>query len=204
MKIILIILVLGGLGYFGWNAIQTKPDVNVPQAVVSDVNETAPVTTNPTTTPDPATPVVATNKTVDNANVKVSFKGFGPGKEHSGSFSGVNSNLSLNAQNELTGSISVNVASLTTDTDGVTKHLKTDAFFDVDKYPTATFKLSSVVNGKATGTFTIHGVTKTVTFPVTVSGDAYSAKFNLNLKDFGIDQKFANEIIELSVNVPLK
>jgi polyisoprenoid-binding protein YceI len=49
-------------------------------------------------------------------------------------------------------------------------HLKTDAFFDIAKFPTATFTSTSVVkNGnKLTvgGNFTLHGVTKPVTLDV--------------------------------------
>ncbi len=207
MKTILIIIVIAGLGYFGWQAIQTKPDTSVPQAIVSDttVAESS-KTPNDTTFSKPST---TSGKTVDNANVKVSFKGFGPGKLHNGSFSGINSKLSFDAKGDLSGTVIVDVDSLTTDTEGVTKHLKTDAFFDVAKYPNATFKLNSLVGldaqgAEASGLFTIHGVTKTVTFPVKSSANSFTATFNLNLKDFGINQTFANETIELSVVVPLK
>lgn len=49
-------------------------------------------------------------------------------------------------------------------------HLKTDAFFDVAKFPTATFTSTSVVkNGDkltVSGNFTIHGVTKPIALDV--------------------------------------
>lgn len=199
MKTILIILILGVAAYFGWQAIQTKPDASVPQATVSD---TAPTTTDTpaSTTSKPTT----SDKSVDNANVKVSFKGFGPGKEHYGSFSDVQSSLVLNKTNYLSGSITVGVESLKTENDKVTAHLKTADFFDVAKYPTATFKLSTLTDTTATGLFTIHGVTKTITFPIKKTLSDISAMFTLSLKDFGISQTFANETIELSVLVPLK
>ena len=53
--------------------------------------------------------------------------------------------------------------------------MKSPDFFDVEKYPTITFKSTSVkevVKGKleVTGDFTLHGVTKRITFPVTNAG----------------------------------
>lgn len=53
-------------------------------------------------------------------------------------------------------------------------HLKTADFFDTAKYPDMTFKSSKVTRkGKgfvATGTLTLHGVSKTITLPFTVVG----------------------------------
>jgi polyisoprenoid-binding protein YceI len=201
MKKLLITLIILVAVYLGWNTIQPKPDMSVPEAVVSETVEN--------TENNSETPINNLGKTVDNANVKVSFKGFGPGKLHNGSFSGINSKFSFDTKGDLSGTVVVDVASLTTDTEGVTKHLKTDAFFDVAKYPTATFKLNSLVGldaqgAQASGLFTIHGVTKTVTFPVKSSSTGFIATFNLNLKDFGINQTFANETVEISVVVPIK
>jgi polyisoprenoid-binding protein YceI len=81
------------------------------------------------------------------------------------------------------------------------KHLVTADFFDAAKYPDITFK-SEKVTAKGTGEYevtgplTMHGVTKTVTLPVKVTGpepDAYGKQrvgFEiqtvLNRKDYGI------------------
>lgn len=56
-------------------------------------------------------------------------------------------------------------------------HLKNDDFFATDKFPTATFVMTKAVAKSAntydvTGNLTIKGITKPVTFPVTVSTDA--------------------------------
>lgn len=53
-------------------------------------------------------------------------------------------------------------------------HLKTGDFFEVDKYPTATFKINSVkkgANGKSvvTGNLTAKGKTNAVSFPAKIS-----------------------------------
>lgn len=199
MKIVLILVILGVAGYFGWKAIQTKPDAGVPSATVSEtpINNNTDTQAQPSNTP-------ANVQEVDNSGVSVAFTGFGPGKQHKGNFSDVRSNLSFDAQGSLGGTITIGVDSLTTDTEGVTKHLKTDAFFDVAKYPTATFKLTNLSDTEASGAFTIHGVTKTLSFPVTKTGTGYGTRFTFSLKDFGIDQTFANETVELSVFVPVK
>ncbi len=198
-KIILIILAVLVIGCGVWYAIQTKPDANIPKAVVSDTTNTQ---TNDQVTPTPATNTKAMTQ-VDNANVKVAFKGFGPGKVHDGSFGKVTSDMYF-VGDALAGSISVDVASLSTDTEKLTTHLNSKDFFDTAKFKTASFKITGWNAGTVTGTMTIRGIAKTVSFPVAMSGDVYTADFTLNMKDFGINQKFANEEIELIVTVPVK
>ncbi|MFN8587219.1 MAG: YceI family protein [Candidatus Eisenbacteria bacterium] len=84
-------------------------------------------------------------------------------------------------------------------------HLKSADFFDVEKFPTITFRSTKVVaNGKnkykITGDFTMHGVTKPVTFDaeflgmgqVGVGGQSWGTKAGftatavINRKDFGV------------------
>lgn len=71
--------------------------------------------------------------------------------------------------------VTIEVASINTDNADREKHLKSPDFFDVEKYPTITFKSTSVkevVKGKleVTGDFTLHGVTRRITFPITNAG----------------------------------
>lgn len=80
-------------------------------------------------------------------------------------------------------------------------HLKSPDFFNAKQYPTITFKSASVTKGEGnvlqvTGALTIHGVTKTVTVPVEVTGKGQfppgtaragiEATFNVKLSDFEI------------------
>lgn len=201
MKKILIVIIIIGFGYLGWKAIQTKPDPSVPEATVSPVSEVVP-TEESVETPSPS---VGRVRPVNNDAVRIGFKGFGPGKEHTGSFGTLSSALELDETGSMTGTVSVTVSSLTTDNEKVTSHLKSKDFFDVAVYPTATFTLTEIVDGKASGSMTIRGITKAISFPVSYSDatNTYSAKFTLNMKDFGINQTFANEVVELSVTVPL-
>lgn len=81
------------------------------------------------------------------------------------------------------------------------KHLKSADFFDVEKFPKATFvstKLAPATDTTkgthdVTGNLTLRGVTKEVTFPanVTVADGKVEAstEFSINRKDFGIVYK---------------
>jgi polyisoprenoid-binding protein YceI len=96
----------------------------------------------------------------------------------------------------------IQAASVSTDNDGRDEHLKSADFFDVAKYPTITFKSSSVKpTGKdrydVTGTLEMRGVKKEVTIPVTFLGfektpwggevAGFETTLTLNRKDFGIN-----------------
>lgn len=71
--------------------------------------------------------------------------------------------------------VSIEAASVNTDNEGRDKHLQSPDFFDTAKFPSITFKSTSVkevAKGKleVTGDFTLHGVTKKITFPITNAG----------------------------------
>ena len=98
------------------------------------------------------------------------------------------------------------------------KHLKGSDFLDVKKYPTATFKSTGFKStgegkGEITGDFTLHGVTKSITFPVERLGEGndpwggYRAGFTgattLKLSDYGIDYNLgpASTHVEIELHV---
>ncbi len=201
MKKIIIVLVILVLAGVIWWANRPQPDTSIPTAVVTDVTS---VSEDPS---EIKTDTTNTNKVglmVDNANVKISFKGFGPDKSHVGSFGTINSNLAF-TDNKLTGSIEVDMTTLQApDSEKLQNHLKSADFFDVAVYPKATFKITSFTNTNISGLLTVHGVTKNVTLPAKKDGMQYVSNFNINMKDFGIVQKFANEVVELTVTVPVK
>lgn len=86
-------------------------------------------------------------------------------------------------------------------------HLRSDDFFDVAKYPISTFKITSTKknNNKTftyivAGDLTIKGVTKKISFPVSVIkiGDNVkitSAKFSFNRKNFGLKYNIFEDMI---------
>jgi polyisoprenoid-binding protein YceI len=82
------------------------------------------------------------------------------------------------------------------DNEKLTGHLKSPDFFDVEKFPQATFDVTELQETSpghytVSGNFTLHGVSKNISFPATVtqSGDTVNidAKFNINRKDFAIN-----------------
>ena len=96
--------------------------------------------------------------------------------------------------------VTIQAASIDTSYENRDKHLRSADFFDVEKYPTITFKSSKVVPKgqdlyEVTGDFTMHGVTKTLTVPVRHTGflnlgkqekAGFELTIPINRKDFGI------------------
>jgi len=97
----------------------------------------------------------------------------------------------------------VNVASVDTREPQRDAHLKSPDFFEVDKYPTMTFRSRRVEQVsrdsnqyRLIGEFTLHGVTKEIALDATLEGVAkdpygnnragFSATGKLNRKDFGL------------------
>ncbi len=209
MKKFALLIIILGLGFGAWQLLATKPDGSTPQAVV----------TPDTSTDTPPKEITDKKIAVLNELVTISFKGFGPGKVHNGSFTTIKSALGY-TDIALTGTITVSMDSLASDNEKLTEHLKSSAFFDVVKYPTATFVPKNITGADAqgaemTGAMTIHGITKNITFPVQYKKvipapnvkmaytESYVSTFTLNMKEFGINQTFANETIELTVTVPI-
>lgn len=92
---------------------------------------------------------------------------------YSGLFSNVSGTLELNAKTPSASQLSVTipVASVQTTSDKLTEELKSDQWFDVAKFPNATFlstqvKLTGKTDAIVTGNLTLHGITKPETLKV--------------------------------------
>jgi polyisoprenoid-binding protein YceI len=91
--------------------------------------------------------------------------------------------------------VKIDMESTWTDNEKLTGHLKSPDFFDVAKYPTATFTTTDIKPSGAqktvTGNLELHGVTKSVTFPadIQVADNTVTVKteFAINRKDFNIN-----------------
>lgn len=96
----------------------------------------------------------------------------------------------------------IQAASINTDNADRDKHLRTEDFFFVEKYPTLSFKSEKIVKKSAnvfdvTGTLTMRGVAKKITVPVEFGGfmkdpwgndkAGFTTEFTVNRKDFGIN-----------------
>jgi polyisoprenoid-binding protein YceI len=86
--------------------------------------------------------------------------------------------------------VDIETASLTTDIEKLTNHLKSPDFFDVRQHPKATFVSTKVEPDgagkvKITGDLTLLGVKKPISFPATVSTVGGALKLNA---EFSIDR----------------
>lgn len=101
------------------------------------------------------------------------------------------------------------------------RHLKSDDFFDVAKYPTAFFKLISVKKGQGrefnnviSGNLTLKGITKRLSFPANVvnKGNTISITskmFTINRHDFNLtynvfEDMIISDEVEMEIRVSAK
>ena len=124
------------------------------------------------------------------------------------------------------GEVKIEVASLESRSDQRDTHLRSADFFDIEKYPYVTFKLTSIEpvddeNFRAKGDLTVKDVTKPITLDVTVEGrmpDPFGGKERvgltvrgqMNRMDFGLNWDglagavpFASHTIKLEVDAEI-
>lgn len=158
----------------------------------------------------------------DQAHSEVDFTilHLGISKVH-GRFGHVTADVELNEADVTKSSVqvSIDVAGVETGEDARDKHLKTDAFFDVAKFPTATFTSTSVAKSGSgltiAGNLTLHGVTK----PVTLQVDApmgplpgmdkkphtgYEATTTISRSAFGIGTSFPTAVLGDEVKLTIE
>ncbi len=136
---------------------------------------------------------------LDAAASTVGFLGSKVTGKHEGKFEKVTGSVTLAGGKVEGGKIAVEVetASVKSDSEMLDKHLRAADFFDVEKFPKASFTSSEIKAGGSngathtvTGELDLHGVKKTISFPatITVGADAVTgtAEFVINRKDFGI------------------
>ena len=120
-----------------------------------------------------------------------------------GRFSDFTGTIQADPKNPEGGSVEFTIqsASVSSDNESRDKHLKSADFFDVEKYPTITFKSSKIKKVsdekfEVTGILDLRGTRKEITLPVTFLGIAktpwggevagFETQVTLNRKDFGI------------------
>lgn len=143
----------------------------------------------------------------------------------SGKFMSVDGEVTLDEKNPAASSVkvTVDVSGINSGVAKLDEHLKTPDFFDVAKFPTATFASTKVVptgkdTAKVEGNLTLHGVTKPVTLDVKLNkiGEnmmklktaGFTASTTIKRSEFGITTYVPNlgddvKIeIESEANVP--
>ena len=170
-----------------------------------------------------AKPAGAETLTISPDNSKVDFVAAKVTRSHNGSFKRFSGTIDLtnNKPEDSRVSIDIEANSIETDEPDLTKHLQTPDFFDVAKFPKATFvstKIEPTTSGgthNITGNFELHGIKKAITFPATIQitpdNVTVNAEFAINRKDWGLlypgkadDLIRDGVVIKLTVNAPRK
>jgi polyisoprenoid-binding protein YceI len=144
-----------------------------------------------------------------------------------GKFTSFTINLDYDEANITKSSVNavIKTASISTGIDARDKHLRSADFFDAEKYPEITFQSKRVEkkgkNFLAIGDFTLHGVTKEVTIPFTVTGKfvnpanqqmsaGFSANLTINRRDYGMTWKnssipnFVGDLVNIELAILVK
>lgn len=192
MKKLVILVIILALVYIGVKLSIGSPEEGIPSA--TEQTASAPQ--------QEETLVSQTIDAISADRVTVSFTGYGPGKEHTGTITAKDSSLSL--QNGVfSGAVTLDMSSLTSTPDKLVEHLKSAEFFDVAKYPTASFTVTNASTTEVKGDLTIKGITKAVSLPVSFeqASATYTSKVTIDMELFGIKQAFANKefVVALSV-----
>lgn len=127
---------------------------------------------------------------------KIEFEGSKVTGSHKGGFTTFTGSVTVPGEDLTKAAISttIDMKSTFTDADDLTKHLLSADFFEADKFPESKFVSTAIAkdgdNYTVTGDLTLHGVTKSITFPAMLSLAAGKvmahAEFDINRNDFGI------------------
>ncbi len=160
--------------------------------------------------------------TVAPEDAKINWEGSKPGTTHYGTIDIQSGQATVKDNQVVAGSFVIDMNTIVSnDLEGDYKgylesHLKglgdddkADDFFNVNKFPTATFDIVSIapsteenVNAMVTGNLTIKGISKEITFPanITVTEDNVAVttnKFSINRTDWGIVYNSKNFIKDI-------
>lgn len=147
-------------------------------------------------------PAFAAEWKIDAPHSQVAFEIRHFVSEVPGRFNEFEGTIQYDAAKPEASTVEITVQSKSIDTANANRdnHLRSPDFFDAEKFPTLSFKSTSVKADSpnqlsVTGDFTMHGVTKSITIPVRVLGiietprgtkGGFKTQFVLNRKDFGM------------------
>ncbi|HYO78718.1 MAG TPA: YceI family protein [Thermoanaerobaculia bacterium] len=188
----------------------------------------AQVTESAGTTDTAADTALTANQPADNAvtaNVikeksSIDFVGAKVTRDHKGKFNSFDGTIEYVAGKPTRIAFEIDMNSIESDDAQLTGHLKSPDFFDVAKYPKATFVSTSLTEGAGgagspagtthllRGTLDLHGVKKEVSIPVTATQNAdgvrAQSEFTINRHDWGVSYKgMADDLIKDNVLIRL-
>jgi polyisoprenoid-binding protein YceI len=155
----------------------------------------------------PAAPAATTEAwAVDKAHSSVEFKVRHMVTNVSGNFRDFDANINLDRATPAKSSVDFTIQTTSIDTANTNRdeHLRSPDFFDVAKFPTITFKSTSVKAKSATefdvtGDLTMHGITKRVVLPVSFLGFMKDGRGN-EKGGFGIETTLNRKEYEIVWN----
>ena len=156
--------------------------------------------------------------TVDKAHSKLAFSITHMGvSDVEGSFKSFTATITTSGDDfsNATLDFSGEAASLSTDNDARDKHVKSDAFLDVEKFPALSFKSTSFKKTGANvytivGNLTLHGVTKPVTLTAVVRTGVgmnkkpvagFKISGTINRQDFAVGAGFGSAMLSDEITV---
>ncbi|HMQ05334.1 MAG TPA: YceI family protein [Pyrinomonadaceae bacterium] len=171
------------------------PAANKPKATVTEPSGNTTVNTGGA----PSEPAKGESLAITPANTTVTFIGSKVTGRHEGGFTMFTGAIDLVNGNPEESSVSadIDVNTLYSDDPKLTEHLKSSDFFDVAKFPKATFRSTKIEPGGksgdnyvVTGDLELRGQRKTISFPlkidVTNADVTVKSGFTINRKDFGM------------------
>ncbi|WP_178983766.1 YceI family protein [Winogradskyella helgolandensis] len=163
------------------------------------------------------------DKTVNIEESSVIWNGYKVGGEHTGTIALKSGTLAFDGANLTGGNFTIDMTTInTTDLKGEYKgkldgHLKSDDFFGVEEFPTATLKITSVTgkdgNFNVKADITIKGKTEAISFPMLIKDNTATAnlkidrtKHNITYKSPSLLETLKDKAIydEFDLNVTLK
>lgn len=132
-----------------------------------------------------------------------------------GDLAGVQGKINFDAKKPASASFDVTIKVSTIDTDNGKRdeHLKSDDYFDVEKYPVIHIVSTSITKGADlmhftfTGKLTIKNVTKTISFPFTAQGKTggaiFAGNFEIDRLDYGVGKgsSVMSDKVKISLSV---
>ncbi len=156
-------------------------------------------------TPEPAPPAQARRLVIADGS-SIGFVGSKVTGSHDGGFHEFEGEIRLVGDDATQSvvSIVIDTTSLWADDERLTGHLKSPDFFAVDAHPTATFISTRIEKREAggcivTGNLTLHGITKSISFPaeISIAGDQATASAEFSIRRFDFDMKYPGRADDL-------
>ncbi len=145
---------------------------------------------------------------IDTSNSVITWTGTKvTGSFHTGNISAQSSDIKVTDGQVQSGSVVLDMSSLTvTDLEGkkaanFLKHMMSEDFFEVSKFPTATLKLSENKDGEMIGELTVKGQTHPIAFSVKQENGKYVGKATFDRTKFGVVYRSGNFFKDLGDKV---